>query len=472
MDKHHDNFFCSPFFIMSITSLAIHNFYMGTNSTPRGVGPGSYEINTRNIPTETIFPFSSTTRRELWNIPDEPNIGPGKYNTNKSKKIAAKTIPKSPRDYFKDSENVPGPADHGEIKEWGKKRPATGMTNRPPRYQRECLYVPELIVTPGPGEYNTNVDEHVKCSSFSKSLSPQREMCRYNGVPGPGKYGTLESKIPNGPSPAFRSKARGELFPPSEYDATMLNHVAWNVDYDNEKRPFGSNTDRELQFFIPDTPGPDVYSPRKQKKSVKQDIRPFGTSRELYDKKNDNPGPGYYCEIERKLVTRPSSANKAQTPELWANKFITPAAQDYDITRAHFGEKKRKMRTPNPQFKGKPVERDCLTNKEPNPGPAFYVKTPRKTKQTIPKRTRFREGEYISGVKMSTNPGPSDYDAAIGKEKKIKGGVIRKNARFDPKDRTPKVSPASYQENKCEMIKPSYNVRFDPALKISSKYRC
>ncbi|OHS94626.1 hypothetical protein TRFO_11010 [Tritrichomonas foetus] len=457
---------------MSITALAETHYDWASKSTPRQVGPGTYEPNFQNTPEETIFPFSSTTRRELWNIPDAPNIGPGCYEPKKRAKSNISTIPmdRNNRDYFKDYRNTPSPADHSVITEWGKKKPATGMTNRPPRYQRDNLYIPELIITPGPGEYNTNTDGPSKGTSFGKSLSPQRIPERYNGIPGPGKYGKIETHIPNRPSPAFKTKSRGELFHAAEYDATMIGHVAWTVE-ENELRPFNCNSKRELQFFIPDTPGPDVYTARKPKKQPKQQAQAFGSSREFYDyAMNDNPGPGYYGE-EKPRKTRPSSANKAQKKDMWTSGFITPSAPDYDITRTGFAEKKIKMRTPNPQFKGEPVLRDCLTNREPNPGPAFYVKVSKKNKQTIPKRTRFKEGEYISGIKMSQNPAPTDYDATIGKEKKTKGGVIRRNARFDPKDRTPKVSPASYQNNNCDMIKPSYNVRFDPALKKSNKYR-
>lgn len=489
---------------MSITAFAEPEFTLAVNTTPRNIGPGTYQIDIKSIPQETIFPFSSTVRRELWNIPDQPNVGPGCYNTSRKEKTKGSTMPKDRhnRDYFMDYQQSPSPADQAPIKEWGakvkkKKRSETAMRNRPRFYKREVQPQQELQITPGPCDYNTNTEATVRgVSVFSKSRTPQREPAKYNGVPGPGRYGKIENNnIPNRPSPAFKSKKRGELFVTPDYDATMKTHVAWDVG-ENDRRPFGSNTAREFQLGAVDTPSPDTYdtagmTSRNTKtgilsvkspnngitpigKNVKQMRGAFGTSRNFYDyAMNENPGPGYYGELKPTVSkTRPSSANKAQLKDLWTSDFITPSAPDYDITRTGFEEEKVKLRTPSPQFKGEPVLRDCLTNHDPNPGPAYYVKVQSsRRKNTIPKRARYREGEFISGVKMNKNPSPADYDWQKGKESKTTGGFIRKNARFDPKDRTPKVTPTSYQNGKSDLIKPSYNVRFDSALKVSSKYK-
>lgn len=451
---------------MSITSINQIIFTLATNTTPASVGPGSYNLDIKNLPPETVFPFNSTTRRELWDTPDFPNVGPGSHNSIKSSRSRFSTISRNQhnRDYFIDQAQSPSPADHAPLNDWSKNakqkcRSETCMRNRPPRYQKEPPIAQQKVATPGPADYNTNTDGIIRgVSAFSKSKVPQREPLKDNGIPGPGQYGTIETKIPNRQSPVFKSRRRGNLFKAPDYEGVMLDHQAWTTEDDNQRRPFGSNSKRELQFRILDTPSPDSYETygltarnaskndilsnttssvyrQKKNRGIKQRKGTFGTDRDTYNESaNDNPGPGYYGEIKPMVTkTRPSSANKAKLNNLWISDFITPSAPDYDVTRTGFEEKKIKMRTPTPQFKGEPVLRDCLTNREPNPGPAFYVKVDNTRKTTIPKRTRFRDDEYMSGIKISSNPSPAEYSISGKNEKNVHGGFIPKNTQYEKK---------------------------------------
>ena len=450
---------------MSITSITGRNFSLASTATSRSVGPGTYDIERSRTPSESNYPFGSTTRRDLWNIPDEPFVGPGSYD------IAA-AVPSSRysslgtnlknREYFVDHQQTPSPADHAPLRDWVPKRKRATSSTRPRRNARPPQQPKAEEQTPGPGAYNVSPPKKkARRGLFSASRVPQREPARDNGIPGPADYTITGTRIPTTASPAFRGKQRGEVFGPgAEYDATTLNHRAWEPEL-HPGRPFGSNTTRQLDWHIVETPGPGTYI-GQETRVFTESKRPFGASRrETVDP--DAPGPGYYRPSSARRATREKSGPRAARGELF-EVVDTPGPGRYDTDTATRVATKRKNRIKSPAFASPASERDVLTNREPGPGPAYCIRpSSARGVREIAKAPRVRQTEYIGGLATSDGPSPDAYSPAPS--------TPRRNATIPRANRKPPVDdrPAAYQAP-SSLIKPSYNVRFDPELKKHQKF--
>lgn len=325
---------------------------------------------------------------------------------------------------------------------------------------------------PGPGQYNPQKPEKQHGVAFSASRAPQREPVYFNGIPGPAEYTinrslTESSKIPGVKASAmFRSKDKRDVFPKAQHDATMLNHTAWRAETPT-KRPFGGLAKRNVDFGAtetPDTIGPGSYNPQEVSKPCMKH-GDFGGDGQSYvaSLAQDNPGPGYYVSAP-KVKQNQGLLPRANMPELWAADIKHgPAPGQYNITEGSKYERKAQLRIANPAFKDK-GERDCLTNKEANPGPAaYYARVPSKgTAKEFSRAPRFTEKTYVGNERINDGPAPSQYGFASNPAKPV-GGFISHASRFGKQKKSSVPGPGAYQDaDKCNMIKHSYNVMFDP----------
>ena len=470
---------------MSITSLAPRDTNLTKPGTPDTVGPGNYEYRSCfTPPKKSRIPFGSTTRRDVWNIPDGyEGIGPGTYNNDTMKRpptCLADFKLESRRIYFVDNEQKPGPADHGIVYQWGQQRLRTGLSNRPRMRTHNPPPPQPKPEQPGPGSYNLmydSIDMQHACA-FSASRSPQREPARYNGVPGPGAYGTIGEVENRPPSPAFRSKDKRKPFMNPVNDATMQNHVAWMPELFKE-RPFGGNADRDLNWGAAgrDSPGPAAHSV-VDKKTFKKQVNPFGSDRVTYPESYiKNPGPGTYEKDEKPVVKSKSklpSFGKSKRPELWGSNPETPGPSEYDPYSEEQIERSAVVRTPSPAFKDRSKRYEFMVPKQQNPGPGGYFaeKPPKKHVSKFNKDVRFREDNFCGPFSMNDSPSPANYTVETPlTRKRIPGGAKMNSSRFEKGPKNRKVGPGSYGIVGCEMLKPSFNVKFDPELKKKTELR-
>ena len=450
---------------MSITSITGRNFSLASTATSRSVGPGTYNIQQSKTPDESNYPFGSTTRRDLWNLPNEPDVGPGAYDIDRNASLYRHTsldTNMKNREYFIDYQQTPSPADHAPIREWAPQKTRSTSRSRPTRKTRAPPPPAPAQETPGPGAYTISPKKKKpRRGGFGASRTPQREPVRDNGIPGPADYTITGTRIATTASPAFRNRARGEVFEDTKtHDATTLDHRAWEPEL-FPGRPFGSNTVRTLDWHIADTPGPGTYLGQPVREFTASGSG-FGASRRS-DIDPDAPGPGYYSLSSPRVAPRERSLSRAQRGELF-EVVDTPGPGRYEIDTAARVATKRKRRIKSPAFAGPACERDVLTNREPGPGPAFCVRPgSAKGVGVIGKAARIRHNEYIGGLPTGETPGPDAYSPAPA--------TPRRRATIARENRKPAVDnrPSAYQ-GQGSMIKPSYNVRFDPALKKNQKF--
>lgn len=469
---------------MSITSQAPRNIQFDSKTTPEIVGPGSYEYRACISPAKrSRIPFGTTTKRDLWNLPDgEENLGPGSYEAVQYRSPTCLTNIQfeSQRKYFVDNLQGPSPADHSNIQNWVKQRPKTGLTNRPKMRALSPPPPPPNPTLPGPGAYNLLSNEidtrHV--SSFSKSKVPQREPAKYNGVPGPAKYGDIdnyETIFASKPqSPAFKNREKRNVFTNPVNDGTMPNHIAWMPEI-YEGRPFGSNLPRVLDWKSPgsDSPGPVVYSSQSKRPISKNNVG-FGASR--VEKVDTNPGPGFYDtdnETLGKQKNKLPTFRKARRQELW-DINITPSPGQYENNLQDKIERCVVIRTASPAFKDRSSRYKFMVPEDPNPGPGgYFANKPEKVHYSkFNKDQRFPKDSYVGKEKINDSPSPANYTVETETTKKrTVGGQKVKAMRFDSGPKNTKVGPGRYGKVNCEMIRPSYNVKFDPELKKKSELK-
>ena len=448
---------------MSITAFSARSLELNPISQTGNIGPGEYETQTSRKIKKTPIPFGSTTRRDLWNIESTP-IGPGSYEP-KTPSLKVKGVSnfslESTRKYFDDNENTPSPADFSNQIQWGQKRKPT-KTFRPKQIPIREIPTPKRPQTPGPGQYDTTRDPVTRGTNFSKSLSPQRPPVKTSENPGPGYYTvvghTLSSRsysIPNNPR-----KLWGDI--PDNRE--MLPHTAWNPEI-FPGRPFGSSTKRDLDWGLPtDNPGPadhvSINFLKGKSRGKRRGKKNISFERGIYtDIPQDNPGPGFY-ETNRPQVDRHHS-DFAQSPkkELF-HSSSTPGPGYYETEFRDEIYKKRKLQHPNTEFLGE-KQRDCLTNPEPGPGPKFNTRTESRNGSKFSKTPRFTDDKYLSG-KFNENPSPDSYN--IDRSITTPGAYISKIPnRFDSKIEST-LGPGSYEPKYDSMVKPSYNVKFDPQM--------
>ncbi|KAK8890352.1 hypothetical protein M9Y10_035127 [Tritrichomonas musculus] len=476
---------------MSITSFEPRNFSFAYQSTPKNVGPGAYNPNAKFQKYHAPIPFGSTTRRELFPQKEEYSVGPGDYDPQlqvRSSSANAYFSLGSDRKYFEDKENNPSPADYSPLNVWGRRKYSSKSSfSRPPKYEaRENPYIPEeKKPLPGPGEYTPKVEQSQKAALFSYSKTPQREPVYDDGTPGPADYTIEKDSDRQKPSAVFKTKMKREIFDTkNHFDSYMLEHKAWPAA-PMTKGPFGGTTKRILDFGPVETPdqvGPGAYNPKISISKPKINRGDFGVDHEFYDNlPKSNPGPGYYNTDS--LSKKNGSSNRkipnaviprAPKPDLW-NPIITPSPGQYETYEEENIKRNSILKIKNPAFKDK-SERDSLTNKDPNPGPAAYsvkngslsnsisrIETIHKPplNETFSKGARFTSKNYVGSQKMNDSPSPANYSVGGGISKRAKSGFsFNKGGRFLEKPEEG-PGPGKYQSSTNDNFgKKTWNVKF------------
>lgn len=454
---------------MSITSTQPRQFSWAVSSTPENVGPGLYDPTAPHGRYHAPIPFGTTARRDTFSSFDHSySVGPGSYNPSapaRARSSLSNFSLSSERKYWEFRDPTPSPADYSSLCVWGSRpRPRPNPLNRPIP-PREAFDTQDSAELPGPGSYSPQLSPNTRGSGFSLSRSPQREPLDFGKAPGPADYSISRDigKPPPGidTSPVFRSRQRREIFPRADYDGTMLDHVAWPAE-PQSKRPFGGLTKRFMNMTVGETPagvGPGAYSPETKRRKASRGCT-FGAPRSALSA-SEGPGPGYYVD---KRNERGASAviSRAPRTELWVQHEDAPGPGQYHTDESERLSRRAKMRTGSPAFKDKAV-REGLVAKE-GPGPAAYTTKVAGKKDWVvfPKAPRFGSDGEVS-------PGPGDYDDA--REVHTTGGLIPQASRFSKQKKSTGPGPDSYQNgDKCDMIKPSFNVKFDPAQQPYQKF--
>ena len=455
---------------MSITSTQPRQFSWAVSSTPANVGPGLYDPTAPHARYHAPIPFGSTARRDLFPGIDPRNtIGPGSYSPTlpaRARSSLSNFSLSSERKYWETRDSTPSPADYASLCVWGScPRPRARALSRPIP-PREAFDTQEAAELPGPGAYSPKLAPSSHGTAFSLSRAPQREPLDFTKAPGPADY-TIDREIGKPPpgidtSPMFRSRQGREIFPCAEHDGTMLDHTAWPAE-PQSKRPFGGLTKRFLDFTVGETPenvGPGAYSPDTYRRKATHGCT-FGSSR-ASSSASESPGPGYYVDGRPE---RGASAviSKAPRNDIWAQHDDSPGPGEYHTDESDRLSRRAKMRTGSPAFKDK-VVREGLVARE-GPGPAAYTMRAQGKKDWVkfPKAPRFKKNRDRS-------PGPADY--VDEREERPLGGLIPQASRFEKKRKSMMTpAPDAYQNgDKCEMIKSSFNVKFDPAQQPYQKF--
>eukprot|EP01137_Pigoraptor_chileana_P021855 Opistho-2@86084 len=326
-------------------------------TTPRDVGPGSYDVKNgprRHQASIGIAPFNSMTPRSTFDdIVHMTTVpGPGYYNADV---VVVQTSPRGPKfganksDRFQArSQAVPGPGAYSVPRDidrlvaqpriepaprksgvnWVRKVsppsiPTSNQTNGyeegpdgklvqqqpPPRDPYAGTTAPQSTLATG------------KAPSFGKSRSKRVEFSAREG-PGPGTYNAVVQAIEvdeaHRQQPCFKSKQPRyhEIISADETRRNVPGPGAYNVT-DPPKRPrlrpevqsFGSTSKRATDQDARDvmapemtkTPGPGAYEdPRKalkiQPKKPTNPMTPFNvTSQRFVDPTPEAPGPGAYA---------------------------------------------------------------------------------------------------------------------------------------------------------------------------------
>jgi hypothetical protein len=182
-----------------------------------------------------------------------------------------------------------------------------------------------------------------------------------------------------------------------------------------------------------------------------------------------NPGPGSYDKPPAPVKHVGQGMKAVREANLWDVK-ITPAPGQYEENVAEQLAKCVLLRTGSPAFKDRAVRGHERV--EPGPGPAFKPKLPKTAAAKFPKQERFTETNFCGTQKLSQVPAPAEYSVDTETtRKRVTGGEMMSRSRFARETRKPTVGPGTYGEFSCEMIKPSFNVAFDPGLKRNRPFR-
>jgi hypothetical protein len=511
---------------MSITSKAARDFTFVVKTTPENIGPGMYDPGASTPTYKAAIPFGRTVRRELWrNLPT--TVGPGQYNPKPVLRAVSGLTPfalSSDRRYFEDKEGVPSPARYSQLAAWGSDRLRPVGRRSTTIQPREAFPLRDRL--PGPSDYTPIIPRSNRSAPFAASRVPQREPVYYDGVPGPGAYAISRAICASAEVPAERDSSvfrSGEvrdaydMHEDDEYDATMLGHSAWRAETPT-KRPFGGRSPRILSYpgGDPETPaeiGPGRYTP-KAPSEPKMLRSSFGTERELVagNLPMGHPGPGFYVPAARAGVTAASMPHVGRPP-LWQGMVrVSPSPGQYEPHVREAMDRRALLRVPNPAFRAS-GDRDCLTNTQPNPGPAAYYARPARgtggVKQ-FARGPRFTDRNFVGPAPLDENPGPGSYtieplllkhhSAAamvqtrasmkcrkVGKGQMFDrpgipnsqipartlatGGFIGKATRFAKLGQSDTPGPDHYQDPlKCELIHPSANIAFDPSRQPLQKF--
>lgn len=444
------------------------------------------------------IPFGSTTRRELFNLPDNEEVGPGRYDPQLVVKGASPKYDfsfSSKREYFVDYEKTPSPAEYSNQSSWIKQKAKEPSPWIHPVNQKNLAFQREKAPT---GLGNTEVDRDLgdDCSNFGRALedlddmkvksrskrikedckpkvrpgtraadfgrsrAPQRDPVEYNGIPGPADYEIPKEKVVKRKSPAFFPGTKAGVFSTQRNDnETMLTHHPW-CDVDPCKKAFGTGAKRDLPFYISDTPGAGQYDALHTKKAKKA-VEGFGASRK--EDRSQTPGPGYYNITEEQKKTY-GNGKRSKRGELWEIND-TPAPNQYDVESLDKIERRSKLRTGNPAFRDRSM-RSELANTEVNPGPIYNTRPKTQIRGAFPKAARFTDNSFV-GTKINDDPSPAEYN--VPRDENIRGGAVSRNAHTD-NSKTDSPGPAKYKNIRTDLAKPSYNVMFNPNLQKTKVY--
>jgi hypothetical protein len=187
------------------------------------------------------------------------------------------------------------------------------------------------------------------------------------------------------------------------------------------------------------------------------------------------PGPGFYDISQSQASDKQigSGLRTVRDQNLWGIRQ-TPSPGDYDDALREYVSREALLRIPSPAFKDKSVRR-YLGDAQIGPGPGAYrVKSATGTcgGKTFARDPRFTAEKFCGPFKMSDGPSPDTYSTETELTRaRIVGGQRARGVRFAREPGISVVGPGRYGKLKCDMLKPSYNVMFDPELKKKQTFK-
>lgn len=342
-------------------------------------GPGAYTSKPVNLDKDPSYSISKSERPAL--VKTDIKVGPGDYNTKSSLNNRNVVFGLAPRDTVPINNKYPGPGNYeapsilsegpkytmsprtsieGSLNPVGPGQYEIKDTDKPTAYKfgskERNSGLENKNSVPGPGAYNTLLEENAKASKFG--LDKREKLDRKN-TPGPGAY-EIPSSIEN----------KG---------ITISGRNSSNSKYEG--------------------PGPGSYD---MNSSIEVN-RSFsvGKSKRFYKKSSLPPGPGTYNQISTERVAAPKFGKDMR--KTFSDSRDIPGPGQYEL-------KSSMLKTQGVSFKG---NRDFVLGTE-NPGPGSYDAKPfTEGSQTIQFGSSKRG--YEIEVRESY-PGPGTYVKEVIKE--------------------------------------------------------
>ena len=329
-------------------------------------GVGQYE--TLKVSFAPKYTISAKSNNKLAQVnfnstPDTP--GSGRYNLNDFKNNKSQTPkysiigkPKS----TKISDN-PGPGQYS-INLFNVDKTNTGHTiSKTKREINIATYSTNNISTPGPGRYNSDINNKAKSPSFSMKGKGNNDTFVVKKTPGPGSYINPD---------VFGKDAPKYSMPKNEHNKTTIDKNGY------------SNKSMFLSSSNMLTPGPGRYNINEGITFTKDNSKGFklGTQKRDFKYSNNNPGPGEYS---------PKQVHKGKTPQYSLGKTKRIETEE-DINK--------KM------------------NRVSSPGPGRYnVLEGMSISSNVNKNKGFTMSAKPKTIKPSEVPGPGNYSEKLSSVK-------------------------------------------------------
>jgi hypothetical protein len=220
-------------------------------------------------------------------------------------------------------------------------------------------------------------------------------------------------------------------------------------------------------------PSPDAYAKDFSDEDLPQDICPFGSTRDIYKKEvAKSPGPAHYGDGWKEVKRKRKSGSRTERGDIWDVRRRAPDPGHYEFGVDEALAVKRKRKRATPEFKSPIDDRDILTSREGVPGPQYMVVVKGGCGVGRFRRgVRWKDDEYIGDLKIVGGPPPGAYEVDRPNTSR-EPTFSRMSGRRGQQEVGSGLDPAVYQRNQgSSFVKPSYNVRLDPELKVSPKFR-
>jgi len=449
---------------MSWRKQSERKFDLCNSSTPRSVGPGSYDISEARKAEKSSFSQAKYVRS-----PFGPKIskspGPGYYfsdNEQNEQKLSSTFASRSTREVYLNNES-PAPTEHCKIEVWAEPKKAKKKKG----IQKKVHYVPNFgedvlgyvvsddgVTRPikkvksdgsmiGPGQYSPQLPECLKKHSLDTSYRDSIFVPR-SSTPGPGKYDPYDytKRI------CRKLSARREEKNPDPPKSGDLTHNDISSKASNPSPSFVSKAERELWAKEDPKPDPTKYSVDVAFSSGNTSRSFSKLTPRFRDDDTLTPGPGYYEINKNHWIKKNENHQTVKFRKEPESSEIGPGY--YEVVN----DIRPKSQKPSPVFTAKPGK-SVLDVDDDKPGPGHY--SPIIQSKTISKDLH-KSSPHSSRLGADSDiPPPGHYNT--GQNLSTKGFKMPKSKRFNHSEGVDIPGPGSYlvDHDHDGLIKKSYN---------------